>query len=278
MQFLKSQPSVAELPRLNLDEYRAFVAQLAPPSKNQIAAFALYVAQAKSWYKHLPLSPPGEPFHFFIDPCAGLDRVVDQKGRATFLQRTEETPHFHYTWMTTEDYRSKYGLLAFACNAGTQLFLPISAQLQDGKEVSGSLDNNPHRATVNLTEEREFKVPQEVVDAGTVKLTGVMHRRTSTPWVWLRYVGNDAQTFPWPEETGGAETAARIVDRCRSIVAEVESSNSPDNKAKLDETDEELETLLAPERERLRAEIVTAIQAVVDLVYQGESSTTSVTS
>lgn len=267
MKLLENQPSVADLPRLTLDEYRAFVRQLPPPSKEQIAAFAHHVSGAKSWYKHLPLRPPGVPFLFFIDPCAGLDRVVDQEGRATFLQRTDETPQFHYTWMTTDDYRSKYGRLAFACDAGTQMFLPVSAQLQDGREVSGSLANSSSRATVNLTEEREFQIPQEVVDAGTVKLTGVIHRMTSVPWPWAPYVKDDAETFRWPEETGGADTVAKIFELCRSIADEVERADSPDKRAKLEEADEELERLLAPERERQRAEIIAATQAVVDLVY-----------
>ncbi len=257
---------------MTLDEYRAFVGQLAPPSEDQIDTLVTFVSGAKSWYKHLPLLPPGVPFLFFIDPCAGLDRVVDQEGRATFLQRTDETPQFHYTWMTTDDYRSRYGHLVFACEAGTQFYVPVSAQLEDGREVRGSLANSSSRATVNLTEEREFQLPQEVVDAGTVRLTGVIHRQTSVPWPWASYVKEDAETFGWPEETGGAETLARIIERCRSIADEVERSDSADTQASLDEADEELERLLAPERERLRGEMKAAIRRVVDLVYSGESS------
>jgi hypothetical protein len=118
------------LPRLNLTEYRAIVGQLPPPSHDQIEAFADYVSAAKSWYKHLPLWPPGEPFLFYIDPHVGLDCIVDASGGATYLPRTEETPpshRFHYTWMTTEEYRSRYGWLAFSSNAGTQLMIPVTA-------------------------------------------------------------------------------------------------------------------------------------------------------
>lgn len=162
------------LPRLNLSEYRAIVGPLPPPNFDQIEAFAAYVSSAKSWYKHLPLWPPGQPFLFYIDPHVGLDRIVDANGEVTYLPRTEETPlshRFHHTWMTTEEYRSRYGWLAFACNAGSQFMIPVTAPRPDGKAVSCLLDNNPCRPTIHLTEDRGFQLPEEVVDAGTVCLT-----------------------------------------------------------------------------------------------------------
>ncbi|MEI2782256.1 MAG: hypothetical protein V9H25_13765 [Candidatus Competibacter sp.] len=212
--------------------------------------------------KHLPLWPPGQPFLFYIDPHVGLDCIVDASGGATYLPRTEETPQshrFHYTWMTTEEYRSRYGWLAFACNAGTQLMIPVTAPRQDGKAVSGLLDNNPCRPTIHLTEDRGFQLPEEVVDAGTVCLTGVIHETASEPWIWLHHLQEEDHTLPWPEETGGTETGARIVNRCR-VFAETKGRY-------FEEADEELHNLIEPERVRQRTEMVVAMQAVIDLVY-----------
>ena len=250
------------LPRLNLTEYRALVGPLPPPNPDQVEAFAAYVSAAKSWYKHLPLWPPGQPFLFYIDPHVGLDCIVDARGGATYLPRTEATPQshrFHYTWMTTEEYRSRYGWLAFACNAGTRLMIPVTAQRQDGKAVSGLLDNNPCRPTVHLTEDRGFQLPEEVVDAGTVCLTGVIHETASEPWIWLHHLQEEDHTLPWPEETGGTETGARIVNRCRVL--------STQNERSLEAVDAELHELVEPERVRQRAEMVVAMQAVIALVY-----------
>lgn len=55
-----------ERPELDLAVYRDLVKDLPPPTDQQISAFAEYVSTAKSWYKHLPLSPPGRCFRFFI--------------------------------------------------------------------------------------------------------------------------------------------------------------------------------------------------------------------
>ena len=51
-----------------MDEYRELVASLPLPSTDQTARFVDYVSGAHSWYKHLPLFPPGAPFVFFLDP------------------------------------------------------------------------------------------------------------------------------------------------------------------------------------------------------------------
>ena len=272
-----SQLAAIENPRLNLAEYRALVGQLPPPNHAQVEAFAAYVSTAKSWYKHLRLWPPGQPFLFYIDPHVGMDCIVDASGGVTYLPRTKATPQshrFHHTWMTTEDYQTQFGSLAFACNAGSLLMLPVTVQRPDRKAVSGLLDNNPSRSTV-LTEDREFDLPDEVIDVGTVCLTGVIHDTASEPWIWLRRL-NQAETIPWPEESGGRETGANIVQRCRLLQKEsrVQGADEvlnlieperPDGRRS--RADEQLHNLIEPERVRQRTEMIVAIQAVIDLVY-----------
>ena len=125
--------------------------------------------------------------------------------------------------------------------------------------MSGLLDNNPCRPTIHLTEDRGFQLPEEVVDAGTVCLTGVIHETASESWIWLHYLEEEAHTLPWPEETGGTETGARIVNRCR-VFAETKGRY-------FEEADEELHNLVEPERVRQRTAMVAAMQAVIALVY-----------
>lgn len=265
---LTSRRKVAELPRLTLGEYRAYLAQTPQPTSDQLMAFAAYASEAKSWYKHLPLWPPGEPFYLFLDPCAGLDRIIDGAGGATYLRRTDTTPQFHHTWMTTDDYRARYGRLAFACSAGSQLLLPISVSLpEDGREVSGLLDNNRSRATIHLAEKLEFQLPDEVLDAGMVRITAAIHPLASRAWVWLRSNDDDAQQVTWPADSGGATTAARIMERSRTIAAQATASSSPESRRRLDEVDADLDALVAPQRQRLRQAMIRAMQAVTALVY-----------
>jgi hypothetical protein len=51
--------------------YRQLIAPLPIPTVEQTESFAVHVAGAHSWYKHLPYEPPGIPFVVFLDPNAG---------------------------------------------------------------------------------------------------------------------------------------------------------------------------------------------------------------
>ena len=265
-EILRTRPEVGTLPGLDLGDYRHLLQHVTRPTEQQIRDFATYVAGARSWYRHLPLSPPGVPFYFFVDPCAGLDRILLRNGRAVYLNRTNESPRFHYSWMTTEEYRSRFGRLAFACAAGAEMFLPISCRLQNGREIDGVFANTPCRLSVHVTEEHEFRLPQEVLNAGAVGITAVVHRLTSVSGVLLFHIGKDAGPLSWPEETGGAAIAQQIMHRCRQIEAQRRQRAQGEGTGATDKTDEELDRLLAPERQRLLEAMVTAIRRVVELV------------
>lgn len=60
------------VPTCSLDDYRRIVSNLPRPSDEQIENFVQFVCTAHSWYKKLPLFPPGVPFRFFVDPAAGF--------------------------------------------------------------------------------------------------------------------------------------------------------------------------------------------------------------
>ena len=98
------------LPVLTVDEYRSLVQVLPVPTTSQRDAFAAFVSQAHSWYKHIPPAPPCCPFYFFLDPSAGMQREVTSGGSVRSIVREERG--FHYSWIPTKEYRARFGHLA----------------------------------------------------------------------------------------------------------------------------------------------------------------------
>lgn len=170
--WLLSSLRPANTPPLELAAYRALVGDLRAPTHSQIEAFADYVSEAKSWYKQLPLRPPGESFQFYIDPYAGFDRLLLQSGEVRLRERTAETPVFHHSWLPTAEYRERFGHLAFACTAGSALF--------QTEEVDGGpalLNNNPTAPVIQLERTRAALAPTEILQAGQCRLTALVHPR-----------------------------------------------------------------------------------------------------
>jgi hypothetical protein len=263
---LNSIPEMAALPCLALADYRTLAARVSPPTEDQMRDFASHVANAKSWYKHLPLRPPGVPFQFFIDPWAGLDRVRVREGGIVYGERTQHTTRFHYTWMTTQEYRSRFGFLAFSASAGSLLYLDVRCRTPDGKDLGGMLDNNPCRPSVAVPHWGEFRLPQAVLDSGTIDLTAVIHPQAAVPPVCLASLGSAEPPGSWPAESGGSTTLEKILARCRSLEAQYEREPSDENRRRLSVVDEELDQLFAPERRRLHERMVLAMRRVVAIV------------
>lgn len=264
---LKGIPKVWTLPIVPLPDYRSLARQVPRPTADQIAAFAAHVAQAKSWYKHLPFFPPGAPFHVFVDPWAGMDRIRTRERGVVFGTRTPTTPRFHYTWMTTGDYRARFGHLAFSCEAGSRLYRPIGFQIGDGPALQGIFDNNPDRAALVVPGHGEYQLTGEVHDAGRVDLTAVVHPHAASPSVCIAALRSSEEAGMWPVETGGPDLVTKLRVRCREIEEAYRRAPSPEDRPRIDEIDEELDRLLAPERRRLQGEIVGATERVVALLY-----------
>jgi hypothetical protein len=142
----------------------------ASPTDSQIEAFADYVAGARSWYKHLPLNPPGALFQLYIDPHAGMDRVVLASGEISMLERTDETEAFHYSWLTTADYRARFGCLAFACGRGSALFQ--DAMLGDEPVL---VDGNCLYPELRISKAVAERPPEEILETGFCWLTALVH-------------------------------------------------------------------------------------------------------
>jgi hypothetical protein len=94
---------------------------LPQPTAKQYGAFAAHIADAHSWYKHLPLLTGGR-FVVFLAPDSGIGRLVARiEGSALHLETppegpvfTEANPRLHYSWKTSDEYRRRFGFLEYA--------------------------------------------------------------------------------------------------------------------------------------------------------------------
>lgn len=150
------------------------VATLPRPTAPQIAEFVEYVATAHSWYKHLPLLPPGLPFAFYLDPNAGRE-WIENGSRRRFRDRVPNAPageRFHYTWQPTSDYIARFGYLTYFANAGTSFRVPMKEGVLDTASAPRIQVENRRWMVVNRS---WITVPEDVRRQGTVYLTAVIH-------------------------------------------------------------------------------------------------------
>ena len=244
--------SFEDRPSLGREEYEMLVAELPMPRKRQMREFAAYVASANSWHEHLPLLPDGAAFRFYLDPFAGMDRVLMPDGTAVFVRRDADAHRFHPAWIPTAEYRERFGCLAFACAAGSRFVKPVKVETDDAS-FEGLLDNNFNHAIVWVPR-KPFGLPDPILRAGTCFVTGVVHARAGRPAAWRGALEATRSNHAWPAETGGAATLAQIRARCEAA-------------GMADEIDAELDALVAPERQRLLDEMVAAMTRVLAQIH-----------
>jgi len=226
-----------------------------------------FVSDAHSWYKHLPLLPPGKPFFFFLNPLSGYDTVCRPNGDVVHEERTKTSRRFHYTWMTTRRYRKRFGYLDYATHAGMRFQLRTS-------EVALEYADLPEFSTVTAS----YHLPSEVAAQGSVELTGVIHSYTPQTFVWVlclpRYIAIHPEDPPrrWPAETGGDSTLRKILDACDRERPRFDGSDSDTGINNVKEIEAELKALLRPEKERLQTNMTQAINRVLDLLYPHPNS------
>jgi len=259
------QSAVAEL---SLAQYKELLAGVPPPSPAQRERFALHVSHAHSWYKHLP-GLPVVPFYFYLDPNAGSELIAQEDGRVLVLPRTEQG--FHHTWIPTAPYREKFGPLGFASGSGT-MAMAGSAQ--------GTILPPDAAARVISQDGKPCSLPVEILSAGEVKLSALMHEGSLARLFWLDGVIRLIQgsfRVNWPEESGGRDALNAIIARYRGLhdgsirredfsEEELEALRMP-GRSLPRPMDAVLYRLCAPEHQRQRREIVKAIDRVCDLVF-----------
>jgi hypothetical protein len=263
-------------PACSLSDYRRHVRGLPRPSAEQVENFVQFVSGAHSWYKHLPLFPPGVPFHFFLDPFSGYDHVVLPDGRLTPQERTETSSRFHYTWMTTEEYRRRFGHLQYEAAAGTYFRVQSQGEVREYR-------NRPVFYTAN----QAYHIPAEVAEAGTAELTAAVHPSAreglNTFGIWHMMLDIRAERYAedhpeeWPAASGGADTLRQIkqvLDRFHAEAAawhaRYEEMTKEEREAwwfVRDAIQVQLATLVLPEARRLQANMTGAINRMLALVY-----------
>jgi hypothetical protein len=272
--------SGADLPEMALDAYRRWIVDVAPPTDAQIEAFADYVAGARSWYKHLPLTPPGALFQFYIDPHAGVDRLVNRSGEVHLRTRTEQTAPFHYSWMTTAEYRERFGCLAFSSAAGSALFMDdqmgdpdllidnngmLSAAFQsaDAAYEPVLVDSNCHQPALQTSCLTVDSPPKEVLEAGACRLTALVHPRATEVFLVTRLAAIKRKQYKRYDANGGVFDS--IQDRLSDMDAQVSSSDETANKVSSDPV---FVALIQQEKTRLRRSMVEAMQRMRQVAFQ----------
>lgn len=259
----------AEIPALTLPEYRQLAARTEPSTDDQCTAFVDYVSQHHSWYKHLPLMPPGEDFHFYIHPWAGTEMLVDSKGRGGFRERVPEKIGEFWTQSTTMNYRSQFGYLAYACKAGTQVVKIQTYRFRPSRVKTGICDSNYSVPILYLEDGEPRTPPPEILEAGTVNLTATIHPLTPRLGVIERHLEYETDRL-WPEDTGGIDTLEKLRLRCEEMCVPSDSAKPGEPGAGASDwvgVDNVLRQLIEPERLRLRRKMITAIKRVAELTY-----------
>jgi hypothetical protein len=250
---------------LTLDEYRHLLRDMPAPAQERLEEFARFVSTAHSWYKHLPIWPPGVPMRFFLDPCAGMDRVVDRRGRVRYEYR--HRPGFHYSSLKTAEYRDRFGTAAFARGAGTGTLVSF-----ERSNRSRIVPNDDEPLVFDRDRKELVALPEEVVEAGTAFVSGAVH--PCADLVILVHVHVAGQrgldwrsSWPtdWPEESGGVVTLTKLFDRVEALVADPRLQDDGGAGSECG-ADRVVYELLTKERTRQQRGIVRALERVVAIL------------
>lgn len=184
-----------------LTTYAEIARKLPKPTRGQMRAFAEFVSGAHSWYKHLSLRVP-YPFVFYLDPNAGRDMVSVSDSQVRFVDRTEKSAKFHYTWDTTQAYRDRYGFWDYEASYGATF------RYQTGE---GVVDTAGPGLKV-LAEGRWLPIPEDLMHRGTALVSAAMWN--STPEERIRCMFR----VRWPfDRAEGLEELLRLEELLPSL-------------------------------------------------------------
>jgi len=242
------------------------VANLPRPTVQQVAEFVEYVATAHSWYKHLPLLPPGLPFEFYLDPNAGREWIVNGS-RSRFRERVADAPareRFHYTWQPTSDYVARFGYLTYFADAGTSFRVPM----KDGVLSTASAPRIQVENRRWMVVKRSWiTVPEDVRREGTVYLTGVIHPIAQSVVGWI-LVQHRANTYARTRLDILAYDDSTADDIVRTVIRLLRRVLLSSGRAEAGPELEELEKRVLPAwAQTQKREMSQAVQRMLDRIY-----------
>lgn len=203
---------------ISLKNYRDIFTAYSRPSDMQIDGFVKYVSASHSWYKHLPLKDPGATFTFFLDPHAGMDRLVYDDGHILFRDRNSQSETFHYNQLPTKAYRNKYGHLNFSCERGTSIIGCVDTELG-----VAMLDNN-HILPILVIGQTIMLPPIEILKAGSINLTRTIHHRVDSRLISINNKTSEEETKRMIEESRNEQHL--MMKECISRVCDIAFSKS----------------------------------------------------
>ena len=189
----------------------------------------------------------------FLDKYAGCDRRLQSNGTAVLGDRREQG--FHYSDIPTAEYRSRFGYLAYNCSSGTSVFVTKWPLVY-------SRDKFPFPA-VPGDDGKMYGLPREVLEVGETQLTAIIHPSSSA--LVCR------QLTEWPEESGGRTTLEKIAARCREMQDPANPKSERFTEGGVYIEDQLLDSLVAPERQRQKREIIRSINRVCELIRAGRA-------
>ncbi len=239
--------------------YLHYVAQRPMPTDEQITDFVKFVAGAKSWYKHLPVRPPGAPMHFYLDPNAGRDRLRRWGHEVIYRDRTEQTRKIHYSWMTTKDYRRRFGYLAYSCAMTTGIW--VDEMLEDGV---ATLDPNVLAPLVEGEAGQLRLVPEAILEAGGCLVTRTLHASTDAASLSRNW---NRQGKQW---TAGPDIAPKALAGLWTRIGELcEQFDREANAEQRDKAVEmEFEGLIRKQRDQDHCDLKAAIENMLGIVQR----------
>jgi hypothetical protein len=129
---------------------------------------------------------------------------------------------FHYTWMTTAEYRRRFGYLGFCCPDVTSLFMRVT--LDDG---IATLDPNVMAPLVELHPGMLGLVPRAVLLIGGCMMTRTLHEHTNAAHLWRRWKRKRGTDGQHDESSGKIDTLTgqwmRIGFLCETLAREAPS-------------------------------------------------------
>jgi hypothetical protein len=197
---------------------------------------------------------------FFVYPGARAWRVIiDPDGRLHQCNSVEQG--FHESSQPTDD---RFGHAAYDSRNDTLFLIRADGSGLESPDGKGPV-YRPGAVPFEPGRDELVTLPDEVLEAGTTHMSGIVHPRASLAVLWHQgRVNFESEHADWPAESGGAAVFSQILERVRALRAGapvVEPEGDADYYG-----DPVLHRLLTPERERQQRGIVAALERVVDLV------------